>query len=187
MPMIDLSSLDSEPLPKPKNPDPWGPTIGTRKKKKKSLFAQQFGDKDLSFFGIEETPADKVSVTLQKDFVEPVRIGGDVVGEEGRSGVREGKSHDLEARVGSGGDEMERATGKQKEESDMEHSPPPETTGDVKGELSRSEREKIHKENVERLSALSVEEILEEKARIEKVLSVWNYFFTSYCFHFFVA
>ena len=175
VPEIDLSSLDSELPPEPKHRDPWGPTVGTRRKKK-SLFAQQFGDKDLSFFGIEETPADNVSITLQKDFVEPVRIGGDVVGEEARSGdigAGEGMSHDLESRV-VGGDEMTRATGRQEERYDTRHSPPLETTEGVKGELSRSEREKIHKENMEKLASLSVEEILEEKARIEKALSVWR-------------
>ncbi len=99
--MIDLSSLDSEPPPKATT-DPWRPR-GIKKKKKKSLFAQQFGDKDLSFFGIESVPVDGVPqnpLLFRKDIVEPVCIGGDTVeGEE----VRESHDMEQEAVPGAGG------------------------------------------------------------------------------------
>lgn len=156
MPLIDLSSLASDPLPEDtdRNPDPWRP-IRRKKKKTKSLFAQQFGDKDLSFFGIESVPASHASsdpLTIRKDYVEPVCIGGDVVGGEGQRLSRDvAHEADVEGIPEAGFGE------------DVEH---------LAGELTQEDMEKIHKENLEKLSALSVDEILEEKQQIEKALSM---------------
>lgn len=68
---------------------PTGVSSDGKKKKKKSLFAQQFGAKDLSFFGIDcETSVERSSP--QRDKVQPILIGG----EEIRCG-----SHDVECQL----------------------------------------------------------------------------------------
>ena len=49
--------------------------IGKEKKKKKSLFAEQFEGKDMSFFGIDSTSSFLSSVTSsQRDCVEPIFV-----------------------------------------------------------------------------------------------------------------
>ena len=163
MPLIDLSSLASAPPPADadRNPDPWRP-VKRKKKKTKSLFAQQFGDKDLSFFGIESVPTSHASsdpLTICRDYVDPVSIGGDVVV------VGEGQepSHDVE-REGT-------------PEAGIEGSPEAglgEGLGDRAGELTQADMEKIHRENLDKLASLSVDQILEEKQRIEKTLSMFS-------------
>ena len=52
---------------------------GNSTKKKKSLFARQFEDKDMSFFGINSEPLTGIgkSSISQKDCVEPILIGED--------------------------------------------------------------------------------------------------------------
>ena len=191
VPVIDLSSLASDPPPRPDNPDPWRPggrgRRGTRKKKK-SLFAQQFGDKDLSFFGIESAPMECVSkgpLTLRKDYVEPVCIGGDAMGEERRSHDTGHSAAPEASGIGEGGMGMELGVGEERRSHDTGRSAAPEVSGISEGsvgielgmgEVSKSDMEKIHKENLEKLSGLSVEEILQEKEQIEKALSMWSNF-----------